>query len=108
MHFFVAVPSVPRGVTAFPAGPRTLVVTWMQPLPLNAPTVNYTVLIEIAGETSTPEDQLNFTTGFDVLSFIVRNLRPFTNYSVVVVARSEAGFGGESAPIYVVTIEEGM
>lgn len=83
---------------------RTLVVTWMEPLPLNAPTVNYTVLIGLVD--GSPDNRTMFLTGPDELSFTVTDLLPFTNYSVSVLACSAAGCGDESLPVIQNTMED--
>lgn len=103
---FVSVPSVPLAVSVSPEGMlRSLLVTWSEPLPLNAPTVNYTVFVGQVG--MSPGDRMEYRTGPDELSFLVPGLSPYTNYSVSVMACSMAGCGPESDPIIQVTLEEG-
>ena len=97
---------MPRAVHASPEDMQhVLLVTWSEPLPLNAPTVNYTVLVGQVG--ASPDDRVEYMTGRDKLSFLVPGLFPFTNYSVSVMACSVAGCGPESDPIIQVTLEEG-
>ena len=83
---------------------RTLVVRWMPPSYLNAPSVYYTVNYR---RTAHDEDVSSQNTEQDEVQTIIINLIPFTNYTISVLACSDAGCGPESMEITQLTIEEG-
>lgn len=57
--------------------------------------------------TSSIEDPIVVTVGADVLTVLVNDLTPFTEYSVSVVGRSGGGEGESSNVVRVTTFEDG-
>ena len=74
-------------------------ICWLPPSDLNAPDVNYTLLLI----TEAPR-AVDTITGIVDETYLFEALRPFTNYTVVTFAVSEKGPGLGSDPIRVMTL----
>ena len=79
---------------------RSFVITWSPPSELNAPEINYTV--QLMG----PNSNVAEFRGIQAEMYLLENLMPFTNYTVVVIAVSEKGPGPSSEMLTVETLED--
>ena len=96
-----AVPSQPLNLVFMDVTSQSFRISWSPPSDLNAPDVNYTLLLI----TEAPR-AMNTITGIVNETYLFEALRPFTNYTVVIFAVSEKGPGLGSDPIRVMTPEE--
>lgn len=83
--------------------PRTLVVSWVQPVFPNAPSLSYVVTYAAA---ASGVEMTAMTQGD--LTVTITGLSPFTNYSITVQACSAGGCGQQSTEIIALTTEEGI
>ena len=98
-----AVPTLPTSLSISVFSSTILNVTWDAPSMLNAPTVTYILQYRIVDNSSAI-----VVTGIVDAMFSIVDLKPFSNYSVVVQACSEVGCSPFTEEVTAVTIEGGM
>ena len=79
---------------------RSFRVVWSPPNDLNAPAINYT--LQLTG----PSSNMTEFSGILAEMHLLKDLMPFTEYTVVVFAVSERGSGPESDTLMVMTSED--
>ena len=96
VDFFVLPLDPPTNISAFNRTQVSFVVNWTEPvLPEHhSPITNYSVCYNVT--------TCSRTNG-QVSNYMVKNLRPFTQYSVTIATGTKHGFGSPSMPINVTT-----
>ncbi|GIY08823.1 hypothetical protein CDAR_199232 [Caerostris darwini] len=83
----IGIPSIPRNLTEKKSTSRTLEVEWAEPNPANGPIINYEIRWASRNSNATDNGQTKER------KFAIKNLNPYTNYSIQVRAETRAGFG---------------
>ena len=114
--YFDAAPSSPRSVRVVSTSNLTISIEWRPPA--HGDIRSYIV-------TYFPVDNINFfganqhvinpsheyfvrSITIDAHTYLIRDLTPYTNYSITVTASNNSTLGESSIPIYVRTLESGM
>ena len=90
--FFYVEPTSPRHVNVSALDSTSLNVTWKPPEEKNGKILHYVIYYERVGSGK----QFSIVTAASELQKVIKNLKPYTNYAVQVVANTSAGYGSKS------------
>ncbi|GFS74286.1 receptor-type tyrosine-protein phosphatase delta, partial [Nephila pilipes] len=90
-------PFAPVGVSEEYVTNSSIVVKWNEPQPFYGPIISYTI------KWNKKSDLDSFNASVESANYTIENLLPYTEYSIQVKARTEAGFGPWSTALIVLT-----
>ncbi|XP_055949369.1 phosphatidylinositol phosphatase PTPRQ-like isoform X2 [Argiope bruennichi] len=95
----IGVPYKPRNVTSVTVTDTSIHLKWEEPEPVVGIITRYDVECTDSSSNSSVTEKT-----FDYLYYIIKNLSPFTNYTIRIRAATSAGSGKWSDPIFVRTL----